>query len=114
MIKKGFLQNFLLLIIATVFTLLLSELIVRAAVPFPADIPPDTTMVYESSPNKKLRFKLRPGASKYQFGTLNQINHSGFRDREFGETKLPGTTRILFLGDSVTYGHGIHFEYSVP
>lgn len=34
-------------------------------------------------------------------------NSYGFRDREFQESAPPGTVRIIALGDSFTFGHGI-------
>lgn len=41
------------------------------------------------------------------------INSLGFRDREFNPDKGP-TTRVLAIGDSVTYGWGVELEKSWP
>lgn len=39
-----------------------------------------------------------------------ETNALGFRDRERDLRKAPGGVRIVVLGDSVTYGHGIALE----
>jgi lysophospholipase L1-like esterase len=56
-------------------------------------------------------WKLQPG---FQYKTargdhLVAVNREGFRDRAFLPAES-GTFRILFLGDSVTFGHGVAEE----
>lgn len=38
---------------------------------------------------------------------LSPLNSAGFNDREFEEARTPGRTRVVVLGDSVTYGSGV-------
>ena len=38
------------------------------------------------------------------------INSDGYRDREFSRTKTPGVERVVFLGDSITFGSGVPAE----
>ena len=39
-----------------------------------------------------------------------EINSAGFRDDEFPAARTPGVARIVFLGDSVTFGSGVRAE----
>jgi lysophospholipase L1-like esterase len=39
-----------------------------------------------------------------------RINASGYRDEEFEKARAPGTLRVAFLGDSVTFGAGARAE----
>jgi lysophospholipase L1-like esterase len=60
---------------------------------------PFATRVYDPL----LSWRLRPGAL-LPTGGRARINSYGFVGREFDWRKRPGTTRVLSLGDSVTYG----------
>ena len=43
------------------------------------------------------------------------INNLGFRDpRDYSLEKRPNTFRIVFVGDSVTFGHGSVYEHTYP
>lgn len=44
----------------------------------------------------------------YRYYVAQEINGQGFRDREFVQEKLAETLRIACLGDSFTYGTGVH------
>lgn len=58
-------------------------------------------------PDKELASKLRPGAKDDLVQLPVVINSRGVRGPEFQTEKAPDTKRLLFLGDSVTFGHGI-------
>jgi hypothetical protein len=48
-------------------------------------------------------------------GVPVHINNLGFRDpRDYALAKSPNTFRIVFLGDSVTFGHGSVYEHTYP
>ena len=59
--------------------------------------------IFQKSNNPVLFYEPKPGFSK---GAV-QINSHGFRDREYDLSKPADTTRIIVLGDSVIWGHGI-------
>jgi lysophospholipase L1-like esterase len=45
-----------------------------------------------------------PNQSLHRFFVHVKTNHEGMRSNEFRVAKAPGTLRILFVGDSVTFG----------
>jgi hypothetical protein len=55
-----------------------------------------------------LGFRVRPYAV---YGT-NQANQYGFNDRDYPEERIPGTCRILFLGDSFNWMGGQTENYT--
>ncbi len=63
------------------------------------------TRAFEHEPNFRGRDR---------FGNEIRINSLGLREREFDRKKLPGTTRILVLGDSVVFGDGVSAEDAFP
>jgi lysophospholipase L1-like esterase len=55
-----------------------------------------------------------PGASAVLQRVPVTINSKGLRDYEYDYTPRPGVTRILALGDSVTFGWGVSLEDTYP
>ena len=51
-----------------------------------------------------------PGSSAFLMGSDVSINSQKLRDREFSFKKPDGMTRILMLGDSLTFGWGVNIE----
>ena len=62
--------------------------------------------IFRPSENSILYYEPKPGFSK---GAV-QINSHGFRDREYPLKKPAGTTRIVVIGDSIIWGHGVVLE----
>ncbi len=57
--------------------------------------------------DSKLFWRLRPNQvikSSFVVAGEYRINAAGFRDREFSDPPAPGKTRVLCLGNSVTFG----------
>jgi lysophospholipase L1-like esterase len=72
---------------------------------------------YESDPNAYLRssdpdvvFDLKPGYRGFSDGAEVAVSSQGLRDHEVAIPAPPNTSRILVLGDSVTFGLGVHAE----
>jgi len=62
-----------------------------------------------------LHYELKPGASAvYKNGRVVKINSLGFRDPPHSRVKPPGTTRIICLGSSNTYGALVQNEQTYP
>lgn len=59
-------------------------------------------------------YRLRPGYEGSFAGVPVRTNSRGYRDREFSATPAPGVHRILAIGDSVTFGHGVPAEETFP
>ena len=68
--------------------------------------------LFEFDPDKV--FRLRSNHSGEYINRPVQTNSFGHRDREISEDKAPGSTRILVLGDSITFGHGVLEEEAWP
>ena len=50
----------------------------------------------------------------HEFDHLVSTNSWGTRGKEFSQTKDPKTMRILFLGDSMTFGWGVNDDQNYP
>jgi lysophospholipase L1-like esterase len=54
-----------------------------------------------------------PGTSSHLMGVDVTINSLGLRDHEISIARMPGTGRILMLGDSFTFGWGVPFDHTL-
>jgi lysophospholipase L1-like esterase len=100
--------NFSVAVVAALLPCLAAELILRLLSP-PADTPGLYIRVSSES-----EWSGRAHARGLQAGTPVAFNRFGLRDRERSMEPAPGTVRILFLGDSVTFGLGVAEEDSYP
>ena len=66
-----------------------------------------------SSPAPGRGYELVPGASGTGWGTRVHVNSHGFRGPEV-ELVAPGRTRIVALGDSVTFGNDLAYAETWP
>ncbi|MDP8257395.1 MAG: SGNH/GDSL hydrolase family protein [Candidatus Alcyoniella australis] len=103
--------DLLLFVAALLVPLMVSELYLR---PF-AQFARKTTIFL---PDHELGWKLRPGAVDTWARVDVRINAKGLRGPELEYAKPVGVKRILYLGDSLTFGYGIRsygytFAYQV-
>lgn len=81
---------------------------------------------YVNAPSSRIRF-VYDGNPRGYFGPHNEVEHTtnrlGFRGPEFPFTvdggrveaaRSPGTVRLVFLGDSFTFGEGVRDEDTYP
>ena len=72
---------------------------------------------YLNTKSDTIRFVYDSNPRGY-FGPDNEIEHrtnsSGLRGPEFQKAKSPETLRLMFLGDSFTFGEGVRFEHTYP
>jgi len=61
---------------------------------------------FKHSDNSILVYEPRPGAN----AGIYSINSDGLRDREFSRVKAPDVFRIVVLGDSIVWGHGLELQ----
>lgn len=67
-------------------------------------VEPKTTLYV---PDRELGWRLAPGAEDEYGGVRVRINAKGLRGPELDYAKPDGSLRILWLGDSVTFGYGV-------
>lgn len=72
------------------------------------------------APSDLIPWELRKGARAVDEGYWGEfhvsiaVNAGGYRQAEFSTSKAPGTTRILVLGDSFTFGYGVEEPDAYP
>ena len=64
-------------------------------------------LVVRPTADPELRYELTPGTGGHFFGCDVSINQGGFRDDEYALAKPEGVSRIIALGDSITFGTGL-------
>ena len=103
----------IVVMLAMLLSLFFLELGIRAFYQFKfsprgrANLPAPKT--YRLSENKHLLYELLPGSNVKIQGNEFVINAFGFRDKKFRRRKV-NKLRIIFVGDSVTYGWRVALE----
>lgn len=106
------LRPFAALVVGVVAALLLAEGILRAVgLGHPHFSAPE---LYRPSADPRILFEMQPDFDGYSEGTVVRTNSRGLRERELLLQPAAGTTRLLFLGDSVTFGSGVLAEEAFP
>ncbi len=67
---------------------------------------PEYISRFRRSQNPILFYEPNPGVKS----EIYSINSAGFRDREYSKQKDPSVFRIVMLGDSIVWGHGLELQ----
>jgi lysophospholipase L1-like esterase len=70
--------------------------------------------LYQPSDDPRILFEPRPSFSGFSEGVALTTNSRGLRERELPLAKPPGIRRVVFLGDSVTFGAGVKDDEPFP
>lgn len=101
---KKILLNILLVLISLTVGFFVAEIIVR-------EVLLDKFLnknIFQTSIFKDVVYEYKPDIIIDSLSYQNlKLNSNGFRDYEFDEAKKPYKIRIICLGDSATFGHGI-------
>lgn len=96
--------EWLLVALSIVFALGILEVVARIMFPAPAPwLYPQIR--YRADP--ALVFKLEPGQAGFTADQSASINERGLRGPLVPYSRTQGVTRILYLGDSITFGYGV-------
>ena len=105
---KDLLIKITFLCFSLVLGILMCEVMIRFIEPQRLDF---VRPIYDA--DEDLVFKLRKNHStvysQFEFHVEEKTNSLGLRDREIGP-KAPESVRILGLGDSYAFGHGVSLE----
>lgn len=100
--------NGMLLILSILFPIISLEIILR---PFAHFVHKDASMFQLSD---RLGWIFKPNIRQQYDEILLETNRFGFRGPEISIPKPPHITRILFLGDSVTFGLRLEYRQTFP
>lgn len=117
--KREYLYKCILAIFSVIIVLLLCELTIRLFYPVKKNYDLERwryallgTIFHE----KPHHFHLHKPNSYFKelYGVEVKINSKGLRDFEYSYLKPANIYRVLVLGDSITFGWGVPFEYTYP
>jgi len=111
-LKVPWVMNIILTCASLIISGTIMELTVRN-LGFAKHMITDPAFESSSSPGVIYRYKAN-FAGLLQGPTEVRTNSFGCRDREYSLKKEPGVTRIVVLGDSITFGQGVKEEETFP
>lgn len=110
-VLKAIVINGSVFIISCLIFFLTAEVVARLVLP-PQLVKRAPQILHRSHPG--LGWEIEPNQNAYTFSFPVTINSGGFRYREIAQEKPEGVTRILCIGDSLTFGAGVPTEETYP
>jgi lysophospholipase L1-like esterase len=111
---KRLFQNLALVLASLVFCAAFGEIAVRIMYGRIANYNMEmwhyASKVKQRTSNPKLPFLHAPNRHGFFYGADIHTDSVGFRDRDYPVARVPGTKRIMMLGDSFTLGWGVPFD----
>ena len=111
---KRLFQNLALVLASLVFCAASGEIAVRILYPRIANYNMEmwhyASKVKQRTSNPRLPFLHAPNRNGFFYGADIQTDSVGFRDRDYPVARVPGTKRIMLLGDSFTLGWGVALD----
>ena len=106
-LSKPIMNNSLLVVISLFMFVFVLELFLRPFV--------DNQFTSIFVPDKNLGWKLKPNSEDEWGGVKVKINGKGLRGPELNYKKPPNVIRVLYLGDSITFGYKLaDYEQTFP
>ncbi len=100
-------QNLMLLVLSSLAALVLAELLIRLVDPIGVSYYAEAKKYHlEKLADEELYYRHRPNLVREYQDVRVETNELGFRDEPIAERPRNGL-RVLFLGDSVTFGWGV-------
>ena len=112
--RNDILINIFVLAVTLVLVFLFLELFFRFYVYTVFDKNDDLINFIQESNNSRLAYELKPNSQGYIYDKKVEINQNGERGKLYPYGKPKETTRIVFIGDSITFGFGSLINESYP
>ncbi len=113
--KKNILLFIIFISLIFLIFIIASEIILRSMIEHTSFKRSDSLYKFiRPSEDTKLGFELAPNVSGYIYDAQVYINPKGERGINYPYKKDKDTTRVVFIGDSVTFGYGIWINESYP
>ncbi len=108
---RNWLFTILLFVLVPAVILVAGEFLLRFFAPqaIASDI-----ILADPSVDYRLRPNVKGHMSASEYSVSLNVNSLGFRGNDISLEKPPGVKRILFLGDSFVFGHGVSGNQTLP
>ena len=108
---RGVLRAVLALGLGLILSLLVMEITARIVfanvIVYDVEMSKYAIRTKQASTNPRISHEHVPHSNTKLMGVEVKINSIGYRDGEYPDERVPGSVRVLMLGDSITFGWGV-------